>query len=111
MGGWWLAQARHGILLSGRALFPGVPLQIEVLAGVPAQVSLRLVVEHDGQVHPGPTHLVAAGHQLELETPYPHDELRPGTYLVRVELLDGLAQVIERQDAGGYQLGRQWFSA
>ena len=111
MGGWWLAQARRGVVLSGRALFPGVPLHIQVMSGVPQGAKVRLVVDQDGQAHVGPAQGIAAGDRLVLETPYPHEELKPGTYLVAVELLTVSGEVLERHDAGGYQLGKQWFSA
>lgn len=97
--------------MKGRALFPGVILKIDVLQDVPPATSVRLVVEHDGRTHLCPAVPAAAGHRLALETPYPYDDLHPGTYLVGVELIDGAGHPIERHEAGGYQLGKQWFSA
>lgn len=111
MAGLWLAPRRHGLSLTGRALFPGVPLNVEVLADAPSDAQLRLVVEHDGQTHLGTAQAVAGGQMLRVETPYPHEELVPGTYLVRVELVDQGGVLIERHAAGGYELGRPWFSA
>ena len=97
--------------VDGRALFPGVPLGVEVDDDVPAGASLRIVVRHDGTPYSEAWRPALGGASERLETPYPFEGLVPGTYLVHVELTDRRGHTVERHDVGGYRLGRHRFSS
>ncbi len=105
-----LATSQH-VDVNGRALFPGVPLQIDVDDDVPPGAVVEVVVQHDGTPFIQESRPALGGQHLVIETPYPFDDLVPGTYLVRVDLLDRGGRPIEQHAAGGYRLGKHRFSA
>lgn len=97
--------------VAGRALFPGVPLQISLHPEGPSGGSIRLTLTHEGRPFLDAPHPAAPGATLCLETPYPYEDLVPGLYEVSVELVDASGVVLERHPVGGYGLTPHWFSA
>ncbi len=110
-GGARLLATDHHLDVDGRALFPGVPMVVEVADDVPPGATMQVIVEHDGVAYPEFALPAAGGANTLVETPYPFEGLVPGTYLVSVELADRRGHIVERHEVGGYRLGRHWFSA
>ena len=97
--------------IDGRALFPGAPLHVTLAAHTPAGARVRLHVASQDAAFDSAWFDAPAGALLTLETPYPHRELVPGTYLVSLELRSRRGRLLERAEVGGYALTRHWFSA
>jgi len=97
--------------VDGRALFPGAPLRVTLARHTPPGARLRIQVAAQELVFASPWFAAPANGQLQLETPYPHGDLVPGTYLVSLELRSRRGRLLERAEVGGYALTRLWFSS
>ena len=108
---WRGLSPENGIAVSGRAIFPGTPLRIEVDAKTAPESRIEVIVGHQGDRHIGIRSPVVAGQTLTVETPYPYDDLVPGEYSVTIVLYDRTGSSVESHDVGAYRLVKPWFSA
>ena len=90
--------------VAGEAVCPGAWLHVDIAANTPPGSRLQLVVQHGHRPHLGASVDARPGDSVRLETPYPHDDLIPGDYAVRLELLARGGRMLERREVGTYRV-------